>query len=195
MLCITVIAAGGCRSKPRIAPLRADSVIAAFGDSITEGAGASPDESYPVVLERLTGCKVVNCGVSGELSDEGAKRIGSVMERYHPNLVIICHGGNDLIRKEPYSQIEENLSGIVRTAKAMGGDVILVGVPQPSILLKAPKLYKRIAGKNNIPYEGRILHQILGDSSLKSDYIHPNAKGYSKLAEAILKLIRLSEIK
>lgn len=43
-----------------------------------------------------------------------------------------------------------------------------------------------------IPIEEETLTMVLSDSSLKSDYIHPNAAGYRKLAESIATLLKKS---
>jgi lysophospholipase L1-like esterase len=41
-----------------------------------------------------------------------------------------------------------------------------------------------------VPYEGEIVTSVLYSSDTKSDPIHPNAKGYRRIAEALAKLLR-----
>ena len=53
-----------------------------------------------------------------------------------------------------------------------------------------PKLYGELAKEFAIPLERKTLKQILSKGSLKSDEIHPNAVGYTILAEAVAKLLR-----
>jgi lysophospholipase L1-like esterase len=43
-----------------------------------------------------------------------------------------------------------------------------------------------------IPFEETALAMVLSDGSLKSDYIHPNAAGYRRLAESIAALLKKS---
>ena len=65
----------GCTQSAKLPPLAGDGVLLAFGDSLTFGTGAAEGESYPAVLERLTGLKVLNYGVPGEISAAGLARL------------------------------------------------------------------------------------------------------------------------
>jgi lysophospholipase L1-like esterase len=53
-------------------------------------------------------------------------------------------------------------------------------------------MYREIAKELSIPIEEETLSTVLADSSLKSDYIHPNAAGYRRLAESIATLLKKS---
>ena len=52
------------------------------------------------------------------------------------------------------------------------------------------KDYQALAKKYKTAFIPNILEGILSDPSLKSDTIHPNAAGYQKMADRILKTIR-----
>ena len=162
----------------------------AFGDSLTSGVGAEEDESYPAVLAGLLRCSVVNAGVAGELSSEGLARLPSLLRRHKPALVIICHGGNDMLRKLDDQLISRNLRAMVGLAKESGADVVLLGVPKPGLFLKAPAFYAEVAEECRVAYEGKALSDILSTPAQKSDMIHPDADGYRQLAERIAALIR-----
>ena len=82
---------------------------------------------------------------------------------------------------------------MVCMAQAVGADVILIGVPRPGLLLRVPSFYRQIADKNGIPCDSKTLARILSSPSLKSDYVHPNAAGYRRLAESVAALIRESQ--
>ena len=185
--------AAGCGSRPRIDQLTAESVILAFGDSLTAGTGAEDGADYPAVLAKLTGCRVVGAGVPGEETPAARLRLPGVLEKEKPDLVILCIGGNDLLRKQPDAVIRENIDAMITTIRAAGADVVLIGVPRPGLWMTAAPLYRDLARAHGIPYETESLADILSDKKLKSDPIHPNAEGYRKLAGAAAALIRKSE--
>jgi lysophospholipase L1-like esterase len=191
LLCL-LLAGLGC-SRPRIRPLDPASVVLAFGDSLTFGAGAEPNQSYPALLAESLGCRVINGGVSGELSAEGLLRLPELLDEHKPNLVILCHGGNDLLAKHAEAAIQANLDAMITLAQNRGADVILIGVPKPGLLLRAPSFYQDLAAHHKIPCDSKIIPKILSSPSLKSDYVHPNATGYQRMAEAIAELIRKSQ--
>ena len=183
---------GGCSQGAQLQHLAADGVVLAFGDSITAGTGAVPGESYPDQLGGLTGRKIVNAGVPGEVTAEGLARLPEQLESSKPSLLILCHGGNDLIRRLDQHQAAENLRGMIRLARERGVAVLLVAVPSPDLSLRPPAFYAEIAAEFGIPIESKALGRILGKGSLKSDYIHPNAAGYRQLAEALDALLKKS---
>jgi len=196
-LCVVfiIIAAmlpAACSKTPQLPLLAADATILAFGDSLTAGTGAGDAESYPAVLARLAGRRVVNAGVPGEVSAGGVQRLPELLERERPALLILCHGGNDLLARQNHQMIASNLRAMIRISGGRGVPVLLVAVPAPDLMLKPPGLYEELAREFRIPLEGKVLPHILGKSSLKSDPIHPNAAGYRLLAEALADLLKKS---
>ncbi|HCA27005.1 MAG TPA: arylesterase [Betaproteobacteria bacterium] len=183
---------GGCGRTPRLAPLTGRDVVVAFGDSLTYGVGAAAGRSYPAVLARLIGRRVVNAGAPGEVTAEGLKRLPGVLDKIHPAIMILCLGGNDMLRKLGERQTADHLRAMVRLARKRHVAVVLIGVPRPGIFASPPAFYKDIADEFHLPYEGWVLRRILTDRALKSDPIHPNALGYRKLAEAVAALLARS---
>jgi acyl-CoA thioesterase-1 len=113
-----------------------------------------------------------------------------VLDRYQPDLLILCHGGNDLLRNNGQQQLLENLESMVNLAQSRGVDVVLVGVPQPKLLfLKPAQVYDRLAEKRKLVYLRDALPGLEGDPAMKSDPIHLNPNGYRRLAEAIHELL------
>jgi len=189
LIVIFLLPAGGCNRGPAIAPLPEDAVVLAFGDSLTYGTGAGSGESYPEVLASLLGRRVVNAGVPGETSAQGLQRLPGVLAEVEPDLVILCHGGNDFLRRLDRQQLAANLDAMVALIHDSGAEVVVVGVPQFGLLLQTAPLYEQLAETYRLPYEGDIVADLLGDRDLKSDTVHPNAAGYRQLAQALFRLI------
>lgn len=186
---LSLLAVACSERPPRLAPLAADAVVLAFGDSLTYGSGANSSESYPAVLSRLIGRTVINAGVPGEVSADGLKRLPGLLAEHRPQLVILCHGGNDLLRKQDEALLAANLAAMVQLVKAQGADAVLIGVPKLGFGLEVPALYAQLARAHQLPYEGKIATTIGGDRTLKSDPVHPNAAGYRLFAQRLQALL------
>lgn len=190
-LLVTLVFA--CTDHPKIQLLATDATIVAYGDSLTYGQGVNPEQSYPSELQRLTGLTVINSGVPGELSEKGLARLEDVLTQENPQLIILCHGGNDLLRKMDQQQTYHNIAAMVELARERNIDVILLGVPQPKIMfMESVPFYEKIAKEFNLPIDSKIIPTVVGDNSLKSDMIHPNKEGYRLIAEAVYQLIKRS---
>jgi len=188
-LSVAPLILSGCAESPRIDVLPDNAVIVAFGDSLTAGTGAHRSRSYPALLADITGYEVINAGVPGEVSASGLARLPGLLRRHRPHLVILCHGGNDILKKFDEALLAQNLNAMIETIRAEGADVILVGVPKPGLLLDTASVYEETAERQGIPCESRIVAHILSTPSLKSDTIHPNAEGYGRMARALASLI------
>ena len=180
-------------STPRLPLLAENTVILAFGDSLTYGTGANKNQSYPAVLSKLTGRTVINAGIPGEVSAQGRERLPALLDRHRPELLLLCHGGNDLLRRINSAVTRSNIESMIRAATQRNIPVLLIGVPKPGLMfLDAAEFYSEIAEKYKLAYEGEILPDVESDSALKSDQIHPNADGYQRIAEAIYHLMTKS---
>ncbi len=190
MLLIILLSACSDGAAPTLQRLEQDAVILAFGDSLTYGTGADHHtESYPAVLATLSDRKIINAGVPGEVSREGLLRIRTLLEQHQPDLVLLCHGGNDLIRKLGGEQLQQNLVQMIEAIRESGAQVVMLAVPKPGVFLKAAPVYSEVAEQLQVPLENNIIADIESENTLKSDAIHPNAKGYRLLAERVHELL------
>ncbi len=176
-------------SSSKLSPLSSQDTILAFGDSLTYGTGADESEDYPTVLSNLSNMNIINAGVPGEISSKGLERLPTLLDEYNPSLLILIHGGNDILKKLPRNEHKKNLIAMVELAKARNIEVIMLGVPEPGIFLKSAEIYEQVANEMKVPIELSILPNVLGDNSLKSDIAHPNHKGYQKIAEGIFEFL------
>ena len=187
ILCLVL---AGCTPPPELEPLAADAVVLAFGDSLTFGTGAGTGESYPEVLSGLIGRTVVKAGVPGEVSADGLLRLPALLDQEQPALLLLCHGGNDQLQRLDPNQLADNLRAMIREARDRNIAVVLIAVPAPGLSLRPLPLYAGIADEFGLAADLETVADILGDRALKSDYIHPNAAGYRRLALAVADLLR-----
>jgi acyl-CoA thioesterase-1 len=189
-LCVALAACGG--SKQKLGKLDPGAVVLAFGDSLTYGTGASPEDSYPAVLQRAIGRKVVNAGVPGETSAQGRERLSGAIDEHKPRLLILCHGGNDFLRRLDDAAAAQNVRAMIRLAREKGIDVVLLATPKPGLPPSIPAFYGEIAIEQGIPFEEGVIRTVLFDNRLKSDMVHPNGEGYSRIASAVEDLLKRS---
>ncbi|MGJ0484226.1 MAG: GDSL-type esterase/lipase family protein [Methylomicrobium sp.] len=174
------------KSSDSLSKLPDQAVILAFGDSLTYGTGASPQRDYPSVLAKLTTREVVNAGRPGEISGDGLKRLPALLDLHQPDLLILIHGGNDMLRRIPAEQTAENLKQMIALAHDRQIGVVMLGVPKPNILwMSSAEFYQSIAEVMDVPIDLQTLPEVLGNNSLKSDLIHPNDQGYERIATQI----------
>jgi lysophospholipase L1-like esterase len=180
-----VPAVGGLRRAPKLERLPESAVVLAFGDSLTFGTGANEDESYPAQLEKLIGRRVVRAGVPGEITARALARLPATLDEYQPRLLLLCIGGNDFLQRLDLRQAESNVRAMVKLASDRGIGVVLIGTPQPGLMLNPPGFYSAIATEFRVPYEAALIRDVLKNENLKSDLIHPNARGYRVIAERL----------
>ena len=164
--------------------------ILSFGDSLTFGYGVSKELSYPSKLSELLHVEVVNEGISGEFSAKGLERLPALLEKHKPQILVLCHGANDILKRDDLSSTKDNLNKMVLLAKEKGIFVLLVGVPSYDILsFNVPSFYYEVAKENGLEIEDRALKKILESDDLKSDQVHPNKLGYELMAKNIAKIL------
>lgn len=178
-----------CGSKPL--PLIAEhGTILAFGDSLTDGKGTSRDNSYPAVLEELSGRTVINAGISGEITADGLVRLQQLLDESTPDLLILLQGGNDILRNMNLNQTRDNLSAMITLAQNRNIPVLLIGVPEKSLFSSTAPLYRELAEQHNVPLMDDLIARLLKQADMKSDSVHFNEKGYRSMAEQIHKTLK-----
>ena len=179
------------KETPEVIKLNSTDKILAFGDSITYGYGESKNKSYPYLLSKITNVPVLNAGVNGDTSREGLQRLPALLEDNSVKLILLCFGGNDILQNIPLIELKDNLKKMIQMAKSKNIDVILISVPKVSSLgLSSLALYSTVAKEENVELMDDLLVHVLSRSSLKNDYIHPNAKGYRYMANEIYKHLK-----
>lgn len=185
------LALHGCfSSKPQLPKLKPGDVIVAFGDSLTYGTGAPKNSSYPAILQRQIGYKVINAGIPGETTEDSLKHLPSVLKKYHPKIVLLCIGGNDILRRYPYHRITNNIKKLIGIIELNGATTVLISVPGLNLFASPPDFYEDIGDEYHIPVIKHLLSKLLRNAEYKSDPIHLNAKGYNAFATGISNFLK-----
>ena len=189
---LSALGLSACDRQPKLSKLAPDAVILAFGDSLTYGTGAAPGHDYPSILAQQIAHPVINAGIAGEISADGLARLPALLDEHQPKLLILIHGGNDILRRLDPKQTEQNLIAMISAAKQRGIGAVLLAVPDLNLTLSSAALYKSVAETTKTPLDNDAVPQILRKAELKADQVHPNAAGYQQLAERVASLLKQS---
>jgi acyl-CoA hydrolase len=190
---LLAVACGGTKKE---AALPAGTRVLALGDSLTAPHGVQPGEDWPTLLGQKTGWVVVNGGVSGNTSAQALDRLPALLEQHDPKLVLVTLGGNDMLRRVPQGQTVANLGRILDLAKARGAKAVMLATPKPSIAgavfnsLSPPDFYAELAKGHQVPLISDALPDVLADTNLKGDQLHPNVAGHALLATKIVEALK-----
>ena len=155
--------------------------IVAFGDSLTSGYQMGEGESYPEQLSARLGRPILNRGVSGDSTAEGLARLERDVLDENPRIVLLALGANDMLRRQPIDPAFANLRAVVDRIHARGALVVLLGVDGRIYGDWGPR-YRALARETGCVYVPDLLDGVFGEPALMYDQIHPNAKGYAKIA-------------
>jgi acyl-CoA hydrolase len=190
---VLVAACGGKAKEEAISP---GSLVLALGDSLTEGAGVTPEEAWPDLLASRTGWVVINGGASGDTSGDALRRLPALLEEHDPVLVLVALGGNDMLRHVPRLETVANLGEILALIKAHGAKPVLLATPEPSVAgavfrnLSAADFYRSVSDAHQVPLIEDAVAEVLSDPEMKGDPLHPNAAGHALLSEKIFDALK-----
>jgi len=188
-LFVLILVLAGC-AKPEIRNAKnAGENIICFGDSITFGYGANTGEDYPANLRPLVRLPVVNAGVDGDTTFMALERLDSDVLGKDPRLVIVEFCGNDFLKKVPRQETVKNLSRIIDRIQQRGAMVALVDISSGIFFQEYRKDYKRLAREKKAIFVPSVLNRIITNPAMKSDFFHPNEKGYKLVAARVYKAI------
>lgn len=196
LLIVVIISAISACSKPPEQALPRGTRVLALGDSLTAGNGVLPAEAWPALLATKTGWEIINGGVSGDTSAGALARLPELLDEHAPRLVFVSLGGNDMLRRVPQAETVVNLNRILDLVHAKGAKAVLLATPKPSIAgavfnsLSAAEFYRPIADAHKIPLIENALPEVLSDTKLKIDALHPNVAGHLLLTKKITEALK-----
>ncbi len=170
-------------APPSVDYLAGGKKIICFGDSLTFGTGAPENMSYPAQLSRILNRPVVNAGVPGDTTASALLRLQRDVLDRSPGIVLLTLGGNDLKNRISADAAFENLQIVVERIQGAGALVVLGGISIPFWDRGFSQRYRTLAKDTGAVLVENVYEGILGNRSLMSDTIHPNAGGYRIMAE------------
>ena len=175
-------------------------VILAYGDSLTAGYGMPAASSYPDQLQRKLDelgyrYRVVNMGISGDTTSGGLSRLKPGLDQ-KPSIVILELGANDGLRGLPLTQTKANLEEMTNAFRKIGATVVMAGMTLPrnygaSYVKSFEDVFVDLAAKYQLPLIPFFLEGVAGQPRLTlPDFMHPNAAGYSIVADIVMKTLK-----
>lgn len=181
---------------------RAEVVVAALGDSLTQGYGLEQSLGFVPQLEAWVSdqgrdVRVINAGVSGDTTAGGLSRIGWTLTP-DVDALIVALGGNDLLRGIDPAVTLSNLDGILATARDAGVPVLLIGMEAPGNYGPDYKaafdaVYPELSAQYGTLYAESFFLGVQGEDTapadvvrfMQADGIHPNAEGVAAIVDGL----------
>ncbi|MEW9921179.1 arylesterase [Marimonas sp. MJW-29] len=179
-------------------------VIAALGDSLTQGYGLVTEDGFVPQLEGWLAAqgaevRLINAGVSGDTTAGGLARVDWTLT---PEVdgVIVALGGNDVLRGLDPAQARANLDGIMQAAGTADVEVLLIGMEAPNNYGPDYKaafdaIYPELAETYGSLYLDSFFAGLRdGEGTpdpaalrpfFQADGIHPNAEGVARIVESV----------
>lgn len=177
-------------------------VIAALGDSLTQGYGLAPEEGFVSQLEKWLRAQgedvqVLNAGVSGDTTAGGLSRVEWTLTP-EVDAMIVALGGNDVLRGIDPASSRENIDGILDIATGRDLPVLLVGIAAPGnygadYQRDFDAIYPELADQYGALVYPNFLAALARDGApmspdpkfFQADNLHPNAEGVQRIVESM----------
>jgi len=214
IIVILVLMLAGCEAAAPPSYTEKTGPMVCLGDSLTEGYGASrPSEvdksnSYPAFLGKKVTIEVINAGISGDTAGDGLARVDKDVLANNPQVVIILLGANNFLKMKPANEAKRDLQAIINKVKNEDRKIYLASfigdtaweasyldtypiIPPSMVALLADykKIYAELWSENSGLGQIPNIWKGIGKNHM-SDPIHPNAEGYSIMADNIFSAIK-----
>ncbi|WP_386625267.1 arylesterase [Sulfitobacter geojensis] len=186
------------------AALADEIVIAALGDSLTQGYGLPEKQGFVPQLQAWLDAqgaevRLINAGVSGDTTAGGVSRVAWTLTPEVDGMIVAL-GGNDLLRGLGPEQARSNIDGILQAAETAEVDVLLIGMQAPGNFGPAYKsqfdaIYPELAEAYGSEFlesffaglsgVGDITNPLSLKEYFQADGVHPNAQGVALIVKEV----------
>jgi lysophospholipase L1-like esterase len=180
--------------SPSAAPTPAPLKFVTLGDSLTAWPTSGP---WPQLLDAKDGRLVLahNAGVPGNTTAQMLARFNRDVANYHPSVLFILGGTNDLGNGVSQATIIANLRSIIVAARAKKMHIFILNVPPENSAPEVPRIDSLNAAIVHLANGYAIvvidIHSVLSDSKgqyqskYTSDGLHFNALGSQTVANTV----------
>ncbi len=196
---LALLAIAGAVTAQADAPPEAPPTILVFGDSLSAAHGIPPERGWAALLEKRLAddgspYRVVNASVSGETTTGGRGRMGMLLARHQPGIVILELGANDGLRGYSVASIRENLTAMARAARARGATVIVVGMQMtpnlgPRYTRSFQDVFAEVSEALDTELVPFLLEGIDPETMMQADGIHPTAEAQPILLQNVWEVL------
>ncbi len=176
-------------------------VIAALGDSLTQGYGLPEQDGFVPQLQRWlqdqgADIRLINAGVSGDTTAGGAARVDWTLTPEVDGMIVAL-GGNDLLRGIDPTVSRDNLEAILSAAETANVEVLLIGMQAPGnygadYKQRFDAIYPELAQHFGTHYASSFFAGLTAEGDpaaarqyMQADGIHPNAAGVALIVETL----------
>jgi acyl-CoA thioesterase-1 len=183
--------AGARDKKAPVVLVVGDSLSAEYG--LRRGSGWVALTEEKLASEKLS-ARVINASISGDTTSGGRSRLPALLKQHQPAVVVIELGGNDALRGLPLSMTRENLTAMVKAAKAAGARVLLLGMDMPpnygaKYAQEFRELFVTVAREEKTALVPFFLKGVADTADplalFQSDRIHPNEKAQPIMRDTV----------
>lgn len=173
--------------------------LVVLGDSLSAEYGIPRGAGWVALLEaRLKQQgrphRVVNASISGDTTAGGRARLPALLAQHRPTHLLIELGGNDALRGFPLATTRDNLSAMLRTARAAGAKPLLIGMQVPPnygarYVREFADSFRQVAQAERVPLVPFLLAGFAerpdAEDWFQPDRIHPLAKAHPLMLDTV----------
>lgn len=177
-------------------PVFAGNNILVLGDSLGASYGVPAEQGWVALMQtRINENKlqytIINASVVGDTTRNGLDRLPSLLNKYHPSIVLIELGGNDGLRGTPVATIRKNLSDIMEMIRKHNATSVLIGIRIPPNLgpdytQAFQNMFSDLAKQSQVALVPSLLDGLeTDDKNFQTDRIHPVASAQPQMMENV----------
>jgi acyl-CoA thioesterase-1 len=133
-------------------------------------------------------------GISGDTTSGGLARLKAALDQ-KPSIVILELGANDGLRGLSIMRMQQNLEAMIKDFQKIGAKVVLAGMTLPrnygeAYVKSFEDVFRWLAKQHQLHLIPFFLEGVAGNPKYTlDDLIHPNAEGYVRVTDIVMKTL------